>query len=564
MHGYLMDILFLLAAAVIVVPLFQTVKLGGVPGFVIAGVIVGPYGLDLVKNLTEFHALAETGVVFLLFVIGIELKPSRLWQMRRLVFGAGLMQLFITASALGLVLRYFTDISVESILLIAPALALSSTAFVLQLLAEKKLLTSHCGRVSISVLLFQDLAVVPLLALIPLLAMKDLTVGLNIGFALGEAIFILLLVILVGRYLLHPVLRRVALSGNSEIFTSSALLIVLGTAVLTEHVGLSMAMGAFLAGMLISDSAYKHQILVEIQPFRGILLGFFFMSMGMMLNLDLFIRQPVESLVLVLMLMIFKAVLLFPIAMLFRLGVKDAAAVALFLAQSGEFALVLFALAFQAGLLQETLFHQLLLLVLMSMLMTPAFARLAEHLVQAKKQSLPKEVQKPAPAPVVIAGFGRVGRRIGEILTLAGEPFVALDADAEIVEAGREQGHPVYYGDVRNPELLKSAGASHARVIVITLNDPHAAQQLVQGLRQMHPDTAIYARGHSMSECMILRELGATGVVSENMEASLELAHLAMEHVNLLSDERQAILDEFRRRYRAQIENITERHGLKD
>ncbi len=266
---YLVDIIILLIAAVIAVPFFQAVKLGAVPGFLIAGVIVGPSGLGLISNISEIGHLAEIGVVLLLFIIGIELKPSRLWLMRRLVFGLGTLQVILTGFVLAAVSYYFFDISLRVAILVGPALALSSTAFVLQILTEQKLLRSVYGRTSFSVLLLQDLAVVPLLALVPLLSMSDPGTGKEIGFALFESLFILTLVIVIGRFFLHPLLHRVALSGNSEVFTASAVLLVLGTSLVLEHIGLSMAMGAFIAGLFISDSSYKHQIMAEIHPFRG-------------------------------------------------------------------------------------------------------------------------------------------------------------------------------------------------------------------------------------------------------------------------------------------------------
>lgn len=285
--AYLLDIIILLIAAVIAVPLSQTARLGALPGFLFAGVIVGPSGLGLISNINEIGNLAEIGVVLLLFVIGIEFKPSRLWKMKRLVFGLGTLQVTLTGACIGISAFLFFDLSLQAAILVGFALALSSTAFVLQLLSEQRLLTSIYGRASISVLLLQDLAVVPLLILVSLMAMPELSIGQDIGLALVESLLILSLVILFGRYLLHPLLHRVALSDNPEIFTTSAVLIVLGMAYVTEHAGLSMAMGAFLAGLLISDSFYRHQVLAEIHPFRGLFLGLFFMSMGMSLNLDL-------------------------------------------------------------------------------------------------------------------------------------------------------------------------------------------------------------------------------------------------------------------------------------
>jgi len=542
-------------AAVIAVPFSQAAKLGAVPGFLIAGVIVGPPGLGLINNISEIGNLAEIGVVLLLFVIGIELKPSRLWKMRRLVFGLGTVQVLLTGVLLGVVSYIFFDIPLRAAILVGPALALSSTAFVLQLLTEQKLLASKYGQTSIAVLLLQDLAVVPLLILVPLLAMPELSIGEDIGLALVESLLILGLLVLLGRYFLHPLLHRVALSGNPEVFTASAVLIVLGTALATEHAGLSMAMGAFLAGLLISDSFYRHQVLAEIQPFRGLLLGLFFMSMGMSLNLDLLYESPLLSFGLVGLLIIIKVLVLYPITYWFGVNNKNGIAVSLVLAQSGEFALILFSLAFQSNILTDVLFQHLLLVVLLSMLATPALANFAQYIIKDRCSSEVKSTEIPIEAPIVIAGFGRVGHRIGEMLTLADTPFVALDFNASIVENEHAKGHPVFYGDVRKPELLESVGAKNAQTIIVTLNDPDATEHVVSSLRKTHPDVDIYVRGQSLIQCRKLRKLGASGAVSENVEASLELARMVLKNSGLNMEKREAIIGGFREKYYAQIDD---------
>ncbi|MGB5457769.1 MAG: monovalent cation:proton antiporter-2 (CPA2) family protein, partial [Gammaproteobacteria bacterium] len=522
-EAYLVDIIILLLAAVIAVPFFQAARLGAVPGFLIAGIVVGPSGLGLIDNIRDIGHLAEIGVVLLLFVIGIELKPSRLWLMRRLVFGLGTLQVVLTGILLAALSYSLLDIPLRAAILVGPALALSSTAFVLQILTERKMLTSYYGRTSIAVLLMQDLAVVPLLALVPLLTLPELSIGEDIGIALAESLLILGLVVVVGRYLLHPILNRVALSGNPEVFTASAVLIVLGTALITKHAGLSMAMGAFVAGLLISDSFYRHQVLAEIQPFRGLFLGLFFMTMGMSFNISLLVDNPLFSLAMVCTLIGLKVAVLFPLTLFFGLKTRISLAVAMVLAQSGEFALVLFSLAQQSGLLSNDVFQKLLLVVLLSMITTPALAQLAQRLVRKEQQpAVDKSEEQPDEAPIVLAGFGRVGHRIGEILTLAGQPFVALDSDAAIVKQERAKGHPVFYGDARQTEIIKSACAVNAEAIIVTLNDPEATEELLISLRQMYPDINIYARGHCLDDCVKLLQLGATGVVSENFEASVE------------------------------------------
>jgi monovalent cation:proton antiporter-2 (CPA2) family protein len=557
--AYLFDALTLLIAAVVVVPLFQLARLGAVPGFLVAGIIVGPAGIGAIDNVDEIRHLAEIGVVLLLFVIGIELKPSRLWLMRRLVFGLGTAQVVVTGALIAAAAHFLFGLPPRAAVLVGPALALSSTAFVLQILAEQKLLGSQYGRASISVLLLQDLAVVPLLALVPLLASPELGIGGDIGLALLESLAILALVVLAGRYFLHPLLHRVARAGSPEVFTASALLIVLGAAMATEYAGLSMAMGAFLAGLLISESAYRHQVVAEIQPFRGLLLGLFFMSMGMSLNLDLLLQRPLNAFALLALLLALKIAVLLPLARMSGLQSRTATAVALLLAQSGEFGLVLFALAGQAGLLEAKEFQTLLLLILLSMLVTPALARLAQRLVRAEPATGAAAAAEAGDAdmhesvPVVLAGYGRVGHRIGDILTRAGIPFIALDSDSTLVARERARGSPVYFADLGKPGVLNAVGASEAQVIVVTLNDPEASTQLVKLLRNLYPTVHIYARGHNLETCQALFRLGAAGVVSENVEASLELSRMAMDRIGVDAETGGEILSAFRRRYHQQI-----------
>ena len=553
--AYLSDIVILLIAAVVIVPLFQLARLGAVPGFLVAGVVVGPSGLAAIDNVSEIRYLAEIGVVLLLFVIGIELKPSRLWLMRRQVFGLGSAQVLITGAVLGAAGLLIFAMPPSTAILAGPALALSSTAFVLQILASQKLLTTQYGRSSIAVLLLQDLAVVPLLALIPLLAAPGKSIGADVGLALLESVAILALVVVAGRYLLHPLLHRVARAGSPEVFTASAVLIVLGAAMATEHAGLSMAMGAFLAGLLISESAYRHQVMAEIQPFRGLLLGLFFMSMGMSFNLGLLLANPLGAILLTAMLIALKVAILLPLSRLFGLSWRPALAVALLLAQSGEFALVLFALAWQKGLLTGAMFEQLLLVVLLSMMVTPVLAHFAHRLVAIPQSSAAQgaEEEPHAAAPIVLVGFGRVGHRIGEILARAGQPFVALDSDPALIARYRGRGNPVYFGDMRSPAVLNSVGAADARLIIVTLNDPEATKSLVAAIREQYPAVQIFARGHNLETCQSLSRLGAAGVVSENVEASLELSRMAMESIGVDAAKSEEVLSAFRHRYHAQI-----------
>jgi monovalent cation:proton antiporter-2 (CPA2) family protein len=555
--NYILDIVILLGAAVIAVPVFRLVGFGAVPGFLVAGVLVGPSGLALINNVTEISRLSELGVVLLLFVIGIEIKPSRLWLMRRLVFGLGTLQVLATAAVITASAYLLLDVAFRAAVIIGPALALSSTAFVLQLLAERRSLHSEYGRASLSVLLFQDLAVVPLLALIPLLAMQNFTIGIDIALALVEAVVILVAAIVSGRFLLQPLLHRIAQTHSKEIFTAVAVLLVLGSALLTEHLGLSMAMGAFIAGLLIADSPLRHEVVAEIEPFRGLLLGLFFMSMGMSLELGLFVAEPVPTLGLLVALIAIKILVLWPLAMAFGLRPRTAAAVALLLAQSGEFGLVLFGYAFQAELLETELFQKLLLVVVLSMLVTPPLAALAQRLASADKRVPAKDHEKPTKAPVVIAGFGRVGRRIGEILKSAGMPYVAIDQDSTLVLRERANGHRIFYGDSLKPNVLRSVGVADARLVIVTVNDFEATEAIVAALHREYPEVTILARGQTAHQCRVLRQLGARLAISENLEASLDLAREALTHERLSASRTEALLRSFREDYYAQFDNTS-------
>ena len=556
---YLTDIIILLSAAVIAVPLFQSLGLGAIPGFLVAGVVLGPAGLGYIENYDEIAHLAELGVVLLLFVIGIEINPSRLWKMKGLVLGLGSLQVLITGGLITIVVHEFLDSSWKISLLIGSALALSSTAFVLQLLRERKLLSSEYGRPSIAILLLQDLAVVPLLAFVSLMAAPELTIAEDVFLALAEALVILSLIIVAARYILNPSLKILARFGSPEIFTASALLLVLGSALAMESIGLSMAMGAFIAGLLIADSSYRHQIIAEIQPFRGLLLGLFFMTMGMSLNLDRFLENPLALLGVVLALMAVKFIILWPLSRLFGVKQKASISIALLLAQSGEFALVLFALAKGLGLLDEILFQQLLIVVLLSMLATPGLEKLAHRIFLSSRRSITTipdvdtgMAEKDA-SPVILAGFGRMGHRIGYIMDLMKVPYVAIESDASVVDRERAEGKSVYFGDAQRPEVLRAAGAAEAPFVIVSIDDFEATEQVVSSLHSTFPDIPVFARGHDLIKCRDLRELGAHFTVSETLEASAELARAALLHVGAEDPEVEVALEHFRKDYYGRI-----------
>ena len=554
MVNYLLDIVILLIAAAVAVPLFRAAGFGVVPGFLVAGIAVGPSGLALIDNVREIGQLSELGVVLLLFVIGIEIKPSRLWLMRRLVFGLGTLQMLVTGLVITAAVYHLLDVPLTVAAIIGPALALSSTAFVLQILSEQRSLHTEYGRASLAVLLLQDLSVVPLLALVPLLAIGQFSIGTDIAIALAETVAILLAVVIGGRYLLQPILHRITSARSKEIFTGVTVLLVLGSAVLTEHLGLSMAMGAFIAGLLIADSPFRHEVIAEIEPFRGLLLGLFFMSMGMSLEVGQFFSDPLLALGLLCALVVVKVVVLWALTRSFGLNTRTGAAVAVLLAQGAEFGLVIFAYAFQANLLDADLFQQLLVVVVLSMLVTPVLSLVAQRLAATNMRPPVGAMEAPTKAPVVLAGFGRVGRRIGEVLTSADVPYVAIDHDSSLVLRERANGHRVFYGDGRKPDVLRSVGVADASLVIVTVNDFEAAENIVAALHRAHPKVAILARGHDAKQCQALRQLGARMAISENLEASVDLAREALAYALVGTEQTEALLSRFRKDYYADVD----------
>ncbi len=549
---YLSDIIILLAAAVIAVPLFQSLGLGAITGFVVAGVVIGPSVLGYVENVADIAHLAELGVVVLLFVIGIELKPARLWQMRRHVFGLGSLQILVTGALLTVLAHYIFDIVWDIALMIGFALSLSSTAFVLQVLSERRQISTEHGRPAVSILLMQDLAVVPLLALVALLEKPDMTMAEDVFYAMGQAVTILGLIIVFGRFILNPLLNLLTRFGAPEVFTAMTLLLVLVAALAMESVGLSMATGAFLAGLLVADSSFRHQILAEIQPFRGLLLGLFFMSMGMSLNLQVFLESPFMLLGLVLLLLPLKFLILWPLTRAFRVKGRAAAAVGLLLAQSGEFGLVLFALAHNLGVLAPDLFQKLLVIVLLSMLTTPLLDKLAQKILAREEPETPPEPERAESRDsgyVIVAGFGRVGHRIGQILEMSDVPYVAIDKDPGRVQFKRKEGRKVYYGDARRPEVFRAAGIEQAALVIVTLDDVAAAEQVVATLHGVFPSVPVFARGHDIVNCRELANLGAQYTVSENLEASAELARAALRHIGQEEEKVAGALADFKKTY---------------
>ena len=556
------DFLIILAAAIVVVTLFRRLRASAVLGYLVAGALIGPHGLDLMHDVQATAVLAQLGVVFLLFSIGLELSVERLLALRRFVFGLGAAQMGCTALALWVVLRGL-GLESRAALIVGAGLSLSSTAVVLQVLIKRRELGSQHGRVAFAVLLFQDLAVVPLLTLLPLLGRPGAGILAALGAAALKAALALTVIVAVGRLALRPALRLVARDGTPELFTGIVLLVAVGVGWATEQAGLSMALGAFLAGLLMAETEYRPQIESDIQPFRGILLALFFMTVGMGLDLGLLRDKLPLLLALLGTLLLVKASLLALLSRAFGLPPAVAASVGIMLAQGSEFGFVLFALAGETGVIAAETAQLAMLAVGLSMAVTPALLALSrgvrrrlEHHQAAAGGSLGVTAGELS-NHVIIAGFGRVGQTMGFLLESKLIPYVALDLNAELVAEARERGRPVFFGDASRADVLNAAGLERALVCVSTLDEPATAGRTAQVLRRLMPTLPILARGRDAAECARLLRAGASVAVPEIVEGSLQLGGVLLRQIGESAESVNQLLERCRREAYAGLAELT-------
>lgn len=549
----LYNILGFLAAAIAVVFLFRRMKASPILGYLVAGILIGPYALGLVYDPKEVQFLGEIGVLFLLFTIGLELPLQRLQSLKYYVFGLGIGQVVLTGTIFTF-LGLWAGLSKEAALLVGGALALSSTAVVLQVLVDRRELATRFGRVAFSVLLLQDLAVVLLLILTTTLGKEGTNIFVELSFATLKAAIVLLAIIGMGRFVFRPLYRVVALSGNPELFMATTFLIILGTAFLTEVSGLSRELGAFLAGILLAETEYRHQIEADIQPFRGLLLGVFFMSVGMAINLDVFFHTYTVVLSLLFFMLSLKGLLTFLVSRISGLKLATSLKVSLLLAGGGEFVFVIFSPTVAQKFLPPAFADVLFLVVILSMALTPFLAMLgkkwADQFLVQESQSEPKfeiEEGRELQNHVIIAGFGRVGQMLGEILASRLVPFVAIDIDMQRVIEGREKGYPVFYGDARRLPVLKGIGAERAKAVVITLNQLTPSVRTVMTFRRHFPDLPICVRVKDHKHQERLVESGARLVVPETVEPTIQLATSVLHVMGMPSEEIGKLIDTFRR-----------------
>ena len=558
----LAQIAIFLAAAVIAIPIFRYFKLGSVLGYLAAGIIIGPACLGLISKIDTTQHIGEFGIVLLMFVIGLELQPSRLWVMRKPIFGLGLAQVLVTTIGIGSAAYFGFEQTRASALVIGFGLSMSSTALVLQVLAERGQLTSQFGRSAFSILLFQDIAVLPALALLPLLSVAAARNAGPGGWLALKFVAVLATVVIGGRYVLRPMLRIVAATRVAEAFTAAGLLVVIGTALLVSQVGLSLSLGAFLAGVLLADSEFRHELEADIEPFKGLLLGLFFITVGMSANLRLALEKPGLIVGLTLSFMLLKIAVLLAIGRFSGLSLTASRGLAFSLPSGGEFAFVLFGLGATLGIMDSEIAELLVLVVTASMILSPLLLALHDALFKKKERDDgPFDTPEELYPKVIIAGFGRFGQIVGRILTARKISFTALEANQTQVDFVRRFGNEVFYGDASRLELLRSAHAENAEVFVLAIDDVEASVRTAELIRKHFPHLKIFARARNRQHAFRLMDLEVRYTIRETFVSSLEMSEKVLETLGLSKS--KAI--ETVRRFRAHDEaTMANQQAVKD
>ncbi len=563
----LREIILFLALAGVLIPLLARLRINPVLGFLAFGTLIGPYGLasyapqwPWLSWLTfarpeDVEFLAELGVIFLMFMIGLDMSMQRLWSMRRLVFGLGGLQVVLTAAAIGLLAAHFGN-GIEASVILGVVLAFSSTAIIMQLLIQRRELGTPLGQSAFAILLCQDLAVVPLLVLISILGSS--TAEGSFAFLLASAALKGLLTVvalyLIGRRVVRPLFHQIAADRQPDTFTALTLLTTLGVAALTYAAGLSMALGALLAGLIIAETEFRHEVEITIEPFKGLLMGLFFLSVGMGIDLRALLAQPVWIPVSVVGLFALKGLIVTVLLRVFGLSWGRATEGGLLLGQGGEFAFIVIGLALSFDLIARPVGQFMLIVVGVSMLVAPLVARLGQGLGDAIDRRIP-----PSRLPedvalgeldghVIIAGYGRVGQMVGQMLAEQGVRFVAIEHDAKTVALHRKAGAALIFGDASRPELLRKLHIERARAVVLTMDHTAAATHAVQGIRRIEPRMYIIARSRDEKHALLLREAGASIVVPETLESSLKLAGSVLETLGVPPDATARLLEQERER----------------
>ena len=550
-HGgiELTSVVVLLAAAVIAVPLFRRAGLGSVLGYLAAGLAIGPFGLGFFHDAQSIIHVAELGVVLFLFIIGLEMQPSRLWAMRGEIFGLGLLQVGVAIGVLiwvGILLGY----PVSASFVAGTGFVLTSTAIVMQMLEERGEMALPKGRRIIAILLLEDLAIVPLLALVAFLApgAEEMTIADRLqGVAIGLAAIAVLVV--AGRYLLDPMFRLLARFGAREVMTAAALLVVLGAAVLMQAGGLSMAMGAFLAGVLLSESSFRHQLEADVEPFRGLLLGLFFLGVGMALDLNIIAANWAVIVISVPAFMILKMAVIYGVARFMKADKAEALERTVLMAQGGEFAFVLYATATQFGILTPEWNANLTAIIIISMVLTPLMVILHDRFAPKPVPSMEGvEAAQDLSARVLLIGFGRVGQIVSQPLLARGHSLSIIESDAEAIRDAKEFGFKVWYGDGSRLDILRAAGAADASLIIAAAGNAEAVTRIAEIAKHEFPAVPVLARAFDRQHALKLIEAGVDYQMRETFESALSMGHEALVRLGDSAEEADELLDDFRRR----------------
>ncbi|MFM2391343.1 MAG: hypothetical protein RLZZ437_2898 [Pseudomonadota bacterium] len=546
----LQSVVILLGAAVVAVPLFKRARLGSILGYLAAGLVIGPFGLGMFGEPEAMLHVAELGVVMFLFIIGLEMEPKRLWSMRRDIFGMGLVQLLLgmaLLSVVGVTLGY----DLVPSLIAGTGFVLTSTAIVMQMLQERGDISTPKGQRIVSILLLEDLAIVPLLALVAFLAPgADVTVADRLqGVAIGLGAIAVL--VLAGLYLLNPLFRLLAAARAREVMTAAALLVVLGAALWMQLGGLSTAMGAFLAGVLLSESSFRHQLEADVEPFRGILLGLFFMAVGMSVDLSVIAANWQLVAVSVVAFMLLKAGVIFSVARAFGANGREALERAVLMAQGGEFAFVLYAAALAVGLIDGQANAILTAIIIISMVLTPLMVVLHDRVMPASRASAEGlDVANGAQASVLLIGFGRFGQIVTQSLLARRCSITIIDTDPESIKAAETFGFKIYYGDGTRLDILKAAGAAEARMVIVATDQAAVTTRIAHLLRDEFPDTQILARAYDRAHAIELVKLGVDHLMRETFESAIALSREALLLLDVPDEEADETIDGVRKRDR--------------
>ena len=557
--GWLLVTLIYLGAAVLAVPLARYLGLGSIIGYLAAGMLIGPWGLQLVTNAQDMLHFSEFGVVLMLFLVGLELEPRRLWQLRKPIFGWGSLQLFGSTAAM-VAVAVLAGLDWKVALVAGLGLAMSSTAIGLGVVAERNLMSTTSGQSVLSVSLLQDVAAIPILALLPLLGVAAAGAHAGAGdgwLAAAKAIGVIATIILGGRLLLRPALRWIARSKTPEIFTAASLFLVVATAAVMQTVGLSMALGAFLAGVLLAESEYRRELETDIEPFKGLLLGLFFIAVGMSIDFAVVLAKPLLIAAVVIGFLVFKVAVLWAMGRLMPLPRPERPVFIILLAQGGEFGFVVFQTAAQAGIIDAPTSSLLVAAVAISMLLTPLLLVVADRwliplLAGGSKKTL-KEIDEPQNQSVIIAGFGRYGQIIGRMLYANGIQPTVLDHDAEQIEAMRRFGWRVFYGDATRLDLMRTAGAASAAVLVLAVDDVERSVEVAKMVRENFPDLKIVARARNVTHYFELHDLGVTLIERETLDSALMSARSVLEQLGWQPHHARTLALRFRRHNVAQL-----------